>query len=107
VIRVDITGQRFGRLVALERLGAISGANASWRCRCDCGNEHTVALHMLRQGFTRSCGCLRRESAARNGQSENSRRAAAEKMRRRWGHQQAPARVSALDDLSAAWPATY
>ena len=32
-----------------------------WLCRCDCGNEVSVATGSLRCGETQSCGCLRRE----------------------------------------------
>lgn len=34
----DITGMRFGRLVALKRL-----ESTRWSCRCDCGNSIVVA----------------------------------------------------------------
>ncbi len=54
--RADIAGQRFGRLVALERVG--SRANqALWRCRCDCGNTVVVGMSNLKTGHTTSCGC--------------------------------------------------
>jgi len=105
-IRIDITGQRFGRLVAVERAGTI-GRNAAWRCLCDCGQTCVVGLQMLKQEFTKSCGCLRKESAIRNGQTENSRRTAAERMRRRHearNPNRRPPERSALDDLTAAWP---
>lgn len=63
----DIVGQRFGRLIVLER--AESGPNyaARWRCACDCGVAHVANHTQIVYGHTRSCGCLRRESmAARN-----------------------------------------
>ena len=53
---VDIAGQRFGRLVALERRGTY------WHCRCDCGNYKTIYLGNLKQGNTTSCGCYRKEA---------------------------------------------
>ena len=54
--RVNLTGQRFGRLVAIE---PARSHNGRWlcRCRCDCGNETTVSVPNLRT-CTRSCGCL-------------------------------------------------
>lgn len=52
----DISGKRFGRLVAVERIGQISG-KSSWRCICDCGNECVVSISNLKNGHTRSCGC--------------------------------------------------
>lgn len=54
--RVDLTGKRFGRMVALRYEG-----NRKWLCRCDCGNEKVVFGLDLRQGKTQSCGCLQRE----------------------------------------------
>lgn len=60
--RADITGQRFGRLVAIERIGA-RNYTSIWRCICDCGNEKNVAIDKLRSGHTKSCGCLRADKA--------------------------------------------
>lgn len=63
----DLTGQRFGRLIALERVKAdktyADGVGAVWRCRCDCGIELTVLARNLTSGVTRSCGCLHRETS--------------------------------------------
>lgn len=59
---IDLTGQRFGRLVVLERAGSDSSKNAMWRCQCDCGNITVVAGGHLRTGTSRSCGCLHRET---------------------------------------------
>lgn len=55
----DITGQRFGRLVALEPTRERSSGGATlWRCRCDCGAECLAASTQLTQGYKKSCGCL-------------------------------------------------
>lgn len=61
-IRVDISGQRFGRLTAGDVVGATAGRQTLWRCACDCGAETVVGLSQLRSGMTRSCGCLGREA---------------------------------------------
>jgi DNA-binding XRE family transcriptional regulator len=60
----DITGQRFGRLVAIERAGKPTGTQTTyrWRCRCDCGKIVTVTLNSLTTGKTQSCGCLQKEA---------------------------------------------
>ena len=59
---IDLTGQRFGRLVVLKRGIATDGrGEAFWLCQCDCGNITTVSGYKLRSGHTRSCGCLARE----------------------------------------------
>jgi hypothetical protein len=60
--KVDLTGQRFGRLTVLSVV--VRNRSRRWLCRCDCGNELDVARNNLRSGCTKSCGCLRREKAA-------------------------------------------
>lgn len=57
----DMTGQRFGRLTVKEYSHIGNGGKAYWLCVCDCGNETTVSGDKLRQGWTKSCGCLQRE----------------------------------------------
>jgi hypothetical protein len=54
---LDLTGQRYGQLVVLEFVGRLDNYAATWRVRCDCGNERVVLQGNLRQGRTRSCGC--------------------------------------------------
>ena len=54
----DLTGQRFGRLVAIERAGSTPKREASWLCQCDCGRVVIVPSYNLRSGNTKSCGCF-------------------------------------------------
>lgn len=60
---VDLTGERFGRLVVLERAGSQCG-HVRWKCECDCGNVVYVCMGDLRSGKTTSCGCRRTERTA-------------------------------------------
>jgi hypothetical protein len=53
----DVTGQRFARLVVVERSGTHPNNQALWRCICDCGNTTIVTGNNLRRGATKSCGC--------------------------------------------------
>lgn len=55
---LDITGQRFGLLVAIRPLNkkASNGA-VIWLCQCDCGNFTEVPLGQLTRKHTLSCGC--------------------------------------------------
>lgn len=63
---LDITGQRFGRLVANSRVEKV-GTNWVWLFDCDCGGKYMGALAHVKRGRATSCGCLRRETAARQG----------------------------------------
>ena len=56
----DITGEKFGRLTAVGRVGR-SGKSSVWLCLCSCGNVKEVLLGNLRKGHVRSCGCYQRE----------------------------------------------
>ena len=65
--RIDITGQKFGKLTVIGRagtrysgLGKYKGGQAvtMWKCLCDCGNETNVRGDSLRRGDTQSCGCI-------------------------------------------------
>ncbi len=74
----DIIGVRYGRLTVItESHKVLSGSLYRRRfiCQCDCGNRVTVFLHNLREGATRSCGCLvgdRRRERARNVKNTES-----------------------------------
>jgi hypothetical protein len=62
----NITGQRFGRLVALEPEGRDRKGAVLWLCQCDCGATKIISGSLI-SGKTQSCGCLHREAiAARN-----------------------------------------
>ena len=66
----DITGQRYGRLVALY-ISHQKNYTTYWMCKCDCGNEKAVAINQLTVGKTKSCGCLSRELASERMKGEN------------------------------------
>lgn len=53
----DITGRRFGMLVALEYAGQKHRRRTYWKCQCDCGNIAIVQTVHLKSGHTSSCGC--------------------------------------------------
>lgn len=64
---VDLTEQRFGRLVALEYVGR-KNKRTLWRCKCDCGKESIVGYSNLVSNNTRSCGCWEEENRKSNMQ---------------------------------------
>lgn len=73
---VDLTGQRFGRLVALRavRVAVNLRTRLGYLVRCDCGTEKTVIGYYLTSGDTRSCGCLPKHSGLRHGNAFHGKR---------------------------------
>lgn len=63
---VDLTGKRFGKLVAMARHYDKEKKVTLWTCKCDCGNIAVVRANRLVHGRTKSCGCLRVESNLEN-----------------------------------------
>lgn len=63
---LDLAGQKFHRLTAIERVRRVRRAWL-WRCRCDCGDEVEVIATSLRSGHTKSCGCLGAEVRTKHG----------------------------------------
>lgn len=65
--KLDITGNRFGRLVAIRfdcsEKNKCGRKVRKWLCKCDCGNFKSVRIGDLRDGKVRSCGCLAKEWA--------------------------------------------
>lgn len=61
--RVDITGQKFGRLTAIERDWSKQGAEVFWWFKCDCGNTKSINKKKFTQKKTLSCGCVQKDKA--------------------------------------------
>lgn len=59
---MQILGERFGRLVVIAQ-SVGDGRCSRWACRCDCGRIRIARGADLRNGYVKSCGCLRKESA--------------------------------------------
>jgi hypothetical protein len=59
--RLDLTGQRFGRLSVIEFAGKAKNGHSKWLCKCDCGSEVIVSYDGLKRGDSKSCGCYRSE----------------------------------------------
>lgn len=62
----DVQGQRFGRLVVLERAPHAGTGRVEWLCQCDCGNTVTRHSKNLINGTASSCGCRKREAGMEN-----------------------------------------
>lgn len=67
---IDLTGQKFGRLTVIERDGkTVRGEHARWLCQCECGKTTITLGRNLREGKTKSCGCIQAEHASRMGKT--------------------------------------
>ena len=71
---IDITGQRFGRLVAMRKTDERRDGCVVWECRCDCGKTSFVRSTCLLRGTSTSCGCKARESASAIAKTGKNRR---------------------------------
>jgi len=62
-VKADLTGKRFGKLVALyevdNHISKNGNRRTTWHCKCDCGNETDVMALNLTRNHTTSCGCAR------------------------------------------------
>lgn len=63
---IDLTGERFGRLTVIEYKGTKkrkkgNKSDSLWLCQCDCGTKKIIYGRALKDGGTKSCGCLRKE----------------------------------------------
>lgn len=61
---IDLTGQRFGRLIVIKKHGINNHRQVQWLCQCDCGNLTTPLGMCLRNKSTQSCGCLSKQLIA-------------------------------------------
>ena len=59
--REDLTGQRFGRLVAIRYEFDDKRHQPCWTFHCDCGTEKILSVNQVKWSGVQSCGCLRKE----------------------------------------------
>lgn len=75
--REDLVGMRFERLLVIDASITESG-HRRWICKCDCGNKKVIAHSQLKNNITRSCGCLRAETArarmSKHGQAQRGKK---------------------------------
>ena len=62
----DLTGKRFGKLVAVSLCRKEKDYHSFWICKCDCGNTVNVAGKHLVTGHTKRCGCITVEQLKTN-----------------------------------------
>jgi hypothetical protein len=80
---IDLTGRRFGRLVAIKQVGKNKSGYQMWLCMCDCGGVSVVNYHNLKNNHTQSCGCLRRERTVETNTTHGLRKT---RLYRIWCH---------------------
>ena len=80
----DLTGQRFGRLLAVKPTDKRAGGSIVWELKCDCGNIAHISTRNLRNGDTRSCGCLKDEFVGKNHPNYNPNRTDEERLKDRY-----------------------
>ncbi len=82
----DLTNKKFGKLTVLERAESRNG-ETFWKCRCECGNIKEVNASKLKNGHTRSCGCIigssQKKYAKTHGKSKTRIYRIYKKMKRR------------------------
>lgn len=74
--RIDLTNRRFGKLTVIRYDHTEhydSFADARWLCRCDCGVEVVKSGRSMKQGTTKSCGCLVAEENRRRAKKGNGK----------------------------------
>ena len=59
---IDLTGKKFAKLIVIKQAPP-KGGHTAWLCKCECGNECVVIGTKLKNGETRSCGCIKKEIA--------------------------------------------
>lgn len=59
--RIDLVGERFGRLVVVKLVGKNKWGNLVYEYRCDCGVIRQAPSGSLRDGRVQSCGCWQQE----------------------------------------------
>lgn len=62
----DITGEKFGRWMVLA-YEETKYADHFWKCKCDCGTVKIVQGSTIKNGRSKSCGCLSRERVTKHG----------------------------------------
>jgi hypothetical protein len=79
---IDLTAQRFGRLVVIER-AKTDKLKPQWLCACDCGNTSVAFGSDLKLGRHQSCGCLQKERTAQAQTTHGKSRSRAHTI---WSH---------------------
>ena len=64
---IDITSQKFGKMLVIGISGRNKKGEILWLCKCDCGVEKTVRAADLKDGKVVSCGCYKKSLVTKHG----------------------------------------
>lgn len=71
----DLTGGVFGRLLVIKRVEDLVAPRGikelRWECLCECGSYTICRGKTLKNGYVKSCGCLRRETVIAKNSTHN------------------------------------
>ncbi len=82
---IDITGQRFGTLVAIGKEGKTESGICLWLFECDCGNTHKCTKHHIMRSNSSSCGeCSVKRTANKRATHGRSRKGTSDKAYTAW-----------------------
>lgn len=68
----ELVGQHYNRLVVVARADNAKAGQRRWVCKCTCGNAVTVLGTQLKNGHTKSCGCLSRDRVTKHGMHKST-----------------------------------
>lgn len=83
---IDLTGQKFGRLTVVKRVENDKQGRAKWLCKCDCGNIQIIQASKLRNGHSKSCGCLRIDTLTANAAKRHRHKLSNTKLYQVWAN---------------------
>lgn len=63
--RTDITNKKFSRLTAVRFVGRNNDNRDVWEFLCSCGNKKNISYRWVKNGTSKSCGCLASELTAK------------------------------------------
>ncbi len=79
---LDLSGKTFGRLTAIKWVSTNDHGNSEWLCKCECGNTIIVNSQRLKNGKTKSCGCLSIETTIKRNKDRTKYRARSNRLYR-------------------------
>jgi len=74
VLKKDLSGQKFGKLLVVQEAGRTKTQRVLWACLCECGGKKLIASSLIINGSARSCGCARSEALLGNKRGLGTKR---------------------------------